>query len=75
MWKWNKWYLAGVQKTKSDTSKWTAGNQNGITEIIKNILWSYHAYVKKLNVITKVIFNPGINTSIFHKYFCEGFNH
>jgi len=33
MWKWNKWYLAVAQKAKNDTSKWTARNQNGITEI------------------------------------------
>lgn len=43
--------------------------------ITKNILWSYHAYVKKLIVITKIIFSPGINISIFDKHFCEGFNH
>lgn len=43
--------------------------------ITKNILWSYHVYVKKLNVITKIIFSPDINISVFHKHFCEGFNH
>lgn len=43
--------------------------------ITKNILRSYHAYVKKINVITKIIFNPGINIRIFCKHFREGFHH
>lgn len=48
--KWNKWYLAQVQKAENDTLKWTAGNENRITKIT---VCNYWKYIVKLPCLCK----------------------